>query len=413
MNNKHWDALWMNGNLATMSDKEMGLLKNAAIAVKNKKIAWIGSMADLKKMDYSAAREHDMKGGWLTPGLIDCHTHLVYAGNRCHEFTMRLEGKSYEAIARAGGGIRSTVLATRSASFEELRHQSLKRANAMIAGGVTTIEIKSGYGLDLETELKILRVAKAIANELPLTVKTTFLGAHAVPIEYQGRPDAYIDLVCEEMLPRVAEENLADFVDVFCENIGFNLKQTERVFTAAKKYGFALKCHAEQLSDSGGAALAAFFKATSLDHLEYLSEEGVKSIAKSGAVAVLLPGAFYFLREKKLPPIDLLRQNKVPIAIATDCNPGTSPVTSLLLMLNMACTVFQLTPSEALLGVTHHAAKALGMSETHGTLEVGKMADFALWDVGHPDELAYFIGDNPLQQRVWEGLSLASGKSVS
>ena len=403
MNNKHWDALWVNGNLATMVGHSLGLLKNAALAVKNKKIAWLGSMDDLKKMNYSADTQNDMAGGWMTPGLIDCHTHVVYAGNRCHEFRMRLEGQSYEAIARAGGGIRSTVLATREASFEELLRQSLKRARAMLANGVTTIEIKSGYGLDLATELKILRVAKAIAIELPLSVKTTFLGAHTVPTEYQERADAYIDLVCEEMIPRIKEEGLADFVDVFCEIIGFNLQQTERVFATAKQYGLKVKCHAEQLSDSGSALLASKFHAISVDHLEYLSESGVQSIADSQTVAVLLPGAYYFLREKKIPPIALLRQYKVPMAIATDCNPGTSPVTSLLLMLNMACTLFQLTPSEALLGVTSHAAKALGMEKTHGTLEVGKVADFAVWDISHPDELAYFIGENRLLQGVYQG----------
>lgn len=396
MNNKHWDALWINGNIATMSGPGYGLRENAAIAVKDGKIVWLGSMGDLKTITYQATTVHDVAGRCITPGLIDCHTHLVYAGNRYHEFAMRLQGESYEAIARAGGGIRSTVLATRAVSFEELLQQSLKRAQALMAEGVTTLEIKSGYGLELATELKMLRVAKEIAKRLPLTIKTTFLGAHALPVEYQDRSDEYIDLVCEEMLPIVAREKLADYVDVFCEKMSFNLQQTERVFAAAKKQGLAVKCHAEQLSDSGSAVLAAKYHALSVDHLEYLSLQGVRAIAQSGTVAVLLPGAFYFLQETQLPPIALLREYQVPMAIATDCNPGTSPVTSLLLMLNMACVLFKLTPEEAFAGVTRFAAKALGLEKSHGSLEVGKTADIVVWDINHPDELSYYVGLNPI-----------------
>lgn len=391
MNNKRWDAIWINSTLATMEDRApYGLINNAAIAIKNGKVDWIGATGDAS-LDL-ADQVHDVEGRCITPGLIDCHTHLVFAGNRAKEFEMRLQGVSYEEIARSGGGIRSTVAATRAATEEELFQQSVKRAEAMIAGGVTTIEIKSGYGLDLETELKMLRVAKRIGETLPIRVFATFLGAHTVPAEFQNRADDYINYVCEEMLPAVAKENLAQAVDVFCEKIAFNLQQTEKVFAAAKKYGLAVKCHAEQLSDMGGAELAANYSALSVDHLEFLTEKSVSKLAKSGTIAVLLPGAFYYLREKQLPPVELLRAHNVPIAIATDCNPGTSPVTSLLLMMNMACTLFRLTPEEALAGVTRNAAKALGMEKTHGTLAVGKAAEFVIWDVAHPVELAYYVG---------------------
>lgn len=387
-----WDALWTNAELVTMESSD-GLIKEAGIAVKDGKIAWLGSMSELP--DTPAQQVHDAKGHCITPGLIDCHTHLVYAGDRSREFDMRLQGMSYEEIARAGGGIRSTVDATRAVSPEELFRQSIHRAEAMCKKGVTTIEIKSGYGLDLATELKILRVAKKIGASLPLDVFLTFLGAHAVPLEYQHRADDYIRYVCEEMIPAVAAEKLCHAVDVFCEKIAFNLEQTERVFQAAKAHGLAIKCHAEQLSDLGASLLATKYQALSVDHLEFLTERGVAAMAEAGTVAVLLPGAFYYLREKQRPPLELLRAYQVPIAIATDCNPGTSPTTSLLLMLNMACTLFRLTPEEALMGVTCHAAKALGMKETHGTLSVGKVADFAIWPVSHPSVLAYTLG--------WEG----------
>ncbi len=411
MNNKRWDAIWINSLLATMEGSSpYGLIEQGAIAVNAGKIAWVGKIQDLSASPEQLAVDvFSAEGYCITPGLIDCHTHLVYAGNRSHEFEMRLQGATYEAIARAGGGIRSTVAATREASEEELLQQSLKRARALLVGGVTTIEIKSGYGLDLETELKILRVAKRIEEMLPITVIKTFLGAHTVPLEYQNRADDYIQFVCEEVLPVIAEQQLADNVDVFCETIGFDLAQTERVFQTAKKYGLAIKCHAEQLTDSGGAILAAKYQALSADHLECLSERGVAALANAGTVAVLLPGAFYFLRETHLPPIELLRRYKVPMAIATDCNPGTSPVTSLLLMLNMACTLFRLTPEEALCGITQHAAAALGLSSHCGTLTVGKTADFVVWDIHHPAELAYQIGLNPCAQVVKQGNRVDDG----
>jgi imidazolonepropionase len=405
MNNQQWDALWINGEIATFEPgKPYGLIYSGALGIKDGKISWVGHMQDLPGEPEVLARHvFSIDGKCITPGLIDCHTHLVYAGNRSQEFEMRLQGASYEMIAHAGGGIRSTVIATRAASEEELFQQSLKRAAALCAGGVTTIEIKSGYGLDLETELKILRAAKRIEKILPVTIVKTFLGAHTVPVEYQQRADDYIHFVCEDVLPRIAEQRLADQVDVFCETIAFDLAQTERVFQAAQKYDLGIKCHAEQLTDSGAAALAAQYGALSVDHLEFLAEDGVIAMAKAGTIAVLLPGAFYFLREKQLPPIALLRKHSVPMAIASDCNPGTSPVTSLLLMLNMACTLFRLTPDEALLGVTRHAAQALGLQAQLGTLAVGKIADLVVWDVQHPVELVYNIGLNPCLQRVRRG----------
>ncbi len=402
-----WDALWINVTMATMvrSNTPYGLIDQGAIGVKEGKIVWIGSMENLPDQPDRLAVNVMSERGCITPGFIDCHTHLIYGGNRSQEFEMRLQGATYEDIARRGGGIHSTVQSTRAASDEALFQQSLKRAIALAAGGVTTIEIKSGYGLDLETELKILRVAKRLEKALPVTIVKTFLGAHTVPVEYAGRADDYIEFICEEMLPRVAEERLATIVDVFCETIGFNLKQTERVFQAAQKYGFGIKCHAEQLSDSGSAVLAANYRALSVDHLEFLSKTSVQALAKTKTVAVLLPGAFYFLREKQLPPVELLRASGVPMAIATDCNPGTSPVTSLLLMLNMACTLFRLTPEEALAGVTRHAAEALGLQDEIGTLAVGKKADFVLWDIEHPAELAYYVGGCPVLSVIRHGKS--------
>lgn len=403
-----WDSLWVNVHLACMRDVASGYgeIRDAAIAVKDGKIVWLGQQADLP-LTYSAAKKHDGKGCWLTPGLIDCHTHLVYAGNRSNEFEARLNGVAYEEIARQGGGILSTVRATRAATEDELLAETLPRLHAALAGGVTTLEIKSGYGLDLETEARILRVARRIGQEFPVRVKTTFLGAHALPPEFAGRADDYIDLACRQMLPALADENLVDAVDVFCEKIGFTPAQTEQVFKAAKAHGLPVKLHAEQLSDQGGAALTARYQGLSADHLEYLSEEGVAAMAASGTVAVLLPGAFYFLRETKYPPIAALRAAGVPIALATDCNPGTSPMTSLLLTMNMACTLFRMTPLEALQGVTCHAARALGLASETGSLAVGKAADFALWGITRPADLAYHIGDNPLQAKVIAGKLLA------
>lgn len=396
-----WDSLWINVNLATMVDG-YGEIRDAAIAVKDGKIAWLGSRSDLL-VDYQCKEIHDGHGTWLTPGLIDCHTHLVYAGNRSNEFEARLNGIAYEEIARQGGGIVSTVKATRLATEEQLLAESVPRLHSSLGEGITTIEIKSGYGLDTDTEAKILRVAKSLQEQFSVRVRTTFLGAHALPPEFAGRADAYIDEVCDTMLPAIAAEGLADAVDVFCEKIGFTLAQTERVFQAAQRLGLPVKLHAEQLSDQGGAALTAKYHGLSADHLEYLSDEGVAAMRDAGTVAVLLPGAFYFLRETKLPPIENLRHAGVPIALASDCNPGTSPMTSLLLTMNMACTLFRLTPLEALQGVTIHAAKALGLEHVVGSLEVGKAADFALWKITRPADLSYLIGINPHHLTVFDG----------
>ena len=345
---------------------------------------------------------------WLTPGLIDCHTHIVYAGNRSNEFEARLHGATYSDIARHGGGILSTVRATRAASEADLLAAARPRIDALLAQGVTTLEIKSGYGLDIETEAKMLRVARHIGATLPVRVCTTFLGAHALPPEYAEQPDAYIDVICNDMLPTLAGSGLVDAVDAFCENIGFSAKQTERVFQAAQRLGLPVKLHAEQLSDQDGAALVARYGGLSADHLEYISTRGIAAMAAAGIVAVLLPGAFYFLRELQLPPIQALRVAKVPMAIATDCNPGTSPLTSLLLAMNMACTFFRITPQEALTGVTLHAAKALGLAQTLGSLEIGKTADFAIWDIERPADLAYAIGANPCRYVVNGGVQRAA-----
>tara|TARA_R110002110_G_scaffold83635_8_gene217123 strand:- start:1908 stop:3113 length:1206 start_codon:yes stop_codon:yes gene_type:complete len=388
-----WDKLLINARIATMAegDTPYGAIEEGAIAVARGRIVWVGPMTDLP-VDALAVDRIDIGGKWVMPGLIDCHTHLVFAGNRAREFELRLEGASYEEIARAGGGIRSTVANVRAASEDELVAQSLPRLRAMQADGATTVEIKSGYGLDTASEVKMLRAARRLGDVTGMDICTTFLGAHALPPEYEGRADDYIDLVCDEMLPVIAAEGLADAVDAFCEGIGFTTEQTRRVFEAAKAHGLPVKLHAEQLSDLGGAALAAEYGALSADHLEYLSPEGIKAMAASGTVAVLLPGAYYFLRETKLPPVQALRDAGVSIAIATDCNPGSSPVTSLPLMLNMACTLFRLTPEEALAGITRNAAKALGVITDRGTIEVGKRADFTVWDIGSPGELAYWIG---------------------
>jgi imidazolonepropionase len=399
-------AVWSNAQLATMADvtaDHYGVIDDGAIAVEDGLIAWVGSRAALPA-SYRNAEHHDCNGAWITPGLIDCHTHLVYAGDRAAEFEQRLLGASYEDIARAGGGIQSTVKATRAASEDELLRQSAKRLAALLAEGVTTIEIKSGYGLDLISERKILRVARKLAGLASVEVKTTFLGAHALPPEFAGRADDYISEVCEHMLPAVAAEALADAVDAFCENIAFTPQQTARVFDAAQRHGLPVKLHADQLSDSGGALLAARYRAQSADHLERASAASLRAMANAGTVAVLLPGAYYFLRDTHLPPIAALREQRVPIAIATDCNPGTSPCTSLLLMLNMGCTLFRMTPAEALAGVTRNAALALGLRD-RGQLRAGMRADFVLWDIGHPAELAYAFGANPCVGQVFAGVA--------
>jgi imidazolonepropionase len=396
--------LWLNARIATLqagAEAPYGLLEDGALVEEDGRIAWVGPRGALPAALRAGTVEHDAQGALLTPGLIDCHTHLVWAGDRAGEFEARLKGASYEEIARAGGGIVSTVQATRAADEEELLAQSRRRLRELLAEGVTTLEVKSGYGLSEEAEAKCLRVARRLGELERLTVRTTFLGAHALPPEYKGRPDDYVDAVCA-MLPRLHAQGLVDAVDAFCETIGFSAAQTRRVFDTARRLGLPVKLHAEQLSDSGGAALAASYHALSSDHLEWLSEDGARAMAAAGSVAVLLPGAFYFLRETRVPPVDLLRRHGVPIAVSTDCNPGTSPCTSLLLMLNMACTLFRLTPEEALAGVTRNAARALGLAD-RGVLAPGLRADFVLWDVRSPAELAYALGANPMRATCVQG----------
>jgi imidazolonepropionase len=392
------DVLYTNARLATLADG-YGVNEDGAVAVRAGRIAWVGPRA----VAPPASIVHDCGGLWLTPGLVDCHTHVVYAGNRSDEWEARLNGATYEDIARAGGGIMSTVRATRAASEDDLFDASLPRIRALLAEGVTTLEIKSGYGLDLETEAKMLRVARRVGKLLPVDVCTTFLGAHALPPEYAGRADDYIDMLCSEMLPALAAQGLVDAVDAFCERIGFSHDQTARVFDVAQRLGLPVKLHAEQLSDQGGAALVARYGGLSADHLEWLSGDGVAAMARAGTVAVLLPGAYYFLRETRMPPLAQLRDAGVPLAVATDCNPGTSPMTSLLLAMNMACTLWRLTPLEALRGVTVNAARALGLSDV-GTLAPGQRADFALWDIARPADLAYAIGANPCRGIVRAGV---------
>jgi imidazolonepropionase len=395
-----WDLLFTNVHLATMADG-YGELRDGAIAVKDGRIAWLGERA---AAPHTAARVHDGAGCWLTPGLIDCHTHIVHAGNRGDEFEARLNGATYEDIARSGGGIMSTVRATRAASDAELLRQSAPRVASLLAEGVTTIEIKSGYGLDLASESKMLRVARQIGHVMPVSVATTFLGAHALPPEFAGRADDYVTEICERMLPQVASAGLADAVDAFCERIGFSNAQTARVFEAARALGLPVKLHAEQLSDQQGAQLVASYEGLSADHLEHLSIEGIEAMAQAGTVAVLLPGAYYFLRDTTPPPVAAMRAAGVRMAVATDCNPGTSPMTSMLLAMNMACTLWRLTPQEALAGATVHAARALGRLADIGTLEVGKVADFALWAIARPADLSYAIGFNPCRGVVNAGV---------
>jgi len=401
-----WDHLWINLRLATMAPggAPYGAIADGALAVTGDRIAFVGRGDALPAPpDRLAGAVHDGGGRWMTPGLVDCHTHLVFAGARAREFELRLTGASYEEIARAGGGIVSTVAATRAADGDALVAAALPRLDAFLREGVTTIEMKSGYGLDTASELKMLRVARRLGEMRPVTVATSFLGAHAVPPDHAGRQGAYVDLVCDEMLPMVAQSGLADAVDAFCETIAFTPDETARIFNRATELGLRVKLHADQLSDLGGAGLAARFGALSADHLEHSSAESVRAMAASGTVAVLLPGANYFLRERQMPPIAAFRDAGVPIAIASNCNPGSAPVLSLLLMLSMAATLFRLTPEEALAGVTRNAARALGLAD-RGILAAGKRADLALWDIDEPAELAYWIGRNPCRAVIQGGV---------
>ncbi|HYD86360.1 MAG TPA: amidohydrolase family protein [Vitreimonas sp.] len=441
-----WDTLWVNANLATMipGGAPYGAIQRGAVAAKDGKIAWVGYAADLPGHAVDLAREvRRCENAWITPGLVDCHTHLVFGGDRAREFEMRLQGKSYEEIARASGGIVSTVAATRAASREDLVASAAKRLAGLTREGVTTVEIKSGYGLDLETEIKMLEAAKALetyalepspplwgrgqgegaraapdrlnaphppapapqggGGEAHIRVKRTFLGLHALPPEFRDDRAAYVQLVADGMIPAIAAAGLADAVDAFCENIGFTAEEVDYVFSAACANGLQVKLHAEQISNQNGAALAARYNALSADHLEYLADAGIHAMVHAGTVAVLLPGAFYFLREKQLPPIDKLRAAGVHMAVASDCNPGTSPMTSPLAALNMACTLFRLTPEEALAGITREGARALGMLDDVGTLEVGKVCDLAVWDVNAPAELSYWLGAPLLKERVFGG----------
>jgi len=390
-------TLWQHCHVATMAQGKYSIIEDASMVTAGTLIEWIGPRAELPNGDY--AQVHDLQGAWVTPGLIDCHTHTVFGGNRSGEFEQRLEGVSYAEIAAAGGGIASTVRATRAASEEELFASAHKRLRSLLRDGVTTVEIKSGYGLDLASERKILRVIRRLGTELPVSVRSTCLAAHALPPEYADRADDYIEHICQEMLPALAAEGLVDAVDAFCEYLAFTPAQVERVFIVAQQLGLPVKLHAEQLSSLHGSSLAARYQALSADHLEFMTEEDAIAMAASGTVAVLLPGAFYFLRETQLPPMEALRKHGVKIAIASDLNPGTSPALSVRLMLNMACTLFRMTPEEALAGATQHAATALGMGETHGSLEVGKVADFVAWQIDRPADLAYWLGGE-LDKRV-------------
>jgi len=396
--------VWHNARLVTMRPDRpgLGVVERGAVAARDGRIAFAGADADLPS-GWNDAERIDCEGRWITPGLIDCHTHLVYGGNRAHEFEQRLAGVSYAEIARAGGGIVSTVRATRQASEDELTTLALPRLDALIGEGITTIEIKSGYGLDLETERRQLRAARRLGREREVTVSTSFLGAHVVPAEMADDRAGYIDAICKVMLPAIAAEGLADAVDAFCETLAFSPEETSRVFAAARAHGLPVRLHADQLSNLHGAALAAGFGALSADHLEYTDEAGAAAMAAAGTVAVLLPGAFYFIRETQVPPVEAFRRHEVPIALATDCNPGTSPMTSLLLAMNMGATLFRLTVAECIAGVTREAARALGLSQETGSLEAGKWCDLAIWDIDRPAELAYRIGFNPLHARVWRG----------
>jgi imidazolonepropionase len=398
--------IWRNAHLVTLdpSMPELGIITHAALVANNGRLIYVGKEADLPT-NLIEAEITDCEGRWITPGLIDCHTHLVHAGNRAHEFEMRLTGATYEEIARAGGGIVSSVKAVQDASVEQLVAETLPRLDALIAEGVTTVEIKSGYGLSIDSEIKMLRAARALAAEREISIKTTYLGAHATPTDYRGRNEDYIADIVLPGLTIGAKEGLIDAVDGFCEGIAFSPENMRTVFDAARQLGLPIKLHADQLSNLHGAALAAEYSALSADHLEYTDEAGCKAMAASGTVAVLLPGAYYFIRETKKPPVDLFRKHAVAMALATDNNPGTSPLTSLLLTMNMGATLFNLTVEECISAVTREAAKALGIANDVGTLEIGKHADLAIWNINQPAELVYRMGFNPLHQRIVNGIS--------
>ena len=401
---ERFERIWQNARLATVRAdlSDLGVIDRGVVAMRDGRIAFAGRLSDFPS-DADAAERIDCEGRWITPGLIDCHTHLVFGGNRAHEFELRLQGASYEEIARAGGGIVSTVAATRAASEAELVAGALPRLDALISEGVTTLEIKSGYGLNTETEMRQLSAARELGGRRPVSIQTTFLGAHALPPEADGDKDRYIDLICREMLPAIAKAKLADAVDAFMEGIAFSSDQTARVFRAASTLGMPVKLHADQLSNLGGAALASEFSALSADHLEHTDEAGVAAMARANTVAVLLPGAYYFIRETTKPPVDLFRAYGVRMALATDCNPGSSPLTSVLLAMNMAATLFRMTVAECFAGVTREGARALGILGETGTLEAGKWCDLAIWDIDRPAELIYRMGFNPLHSRVWRG----------
>ena len=399
------DTVWLNARLATLTKGRpgLGVIESGAIAAHEGRIVFAGSEDEIPSAARAAERLVDCEGRWITPALIDCHTHLVYGGDRAHEFELRLAGATYEQIAREGGGILSTVRATRAATEDELIRSALRGLDALIAEGVGTVEVKSGYGLDLAAERKSLTVARRLAEQRNVAIRATFLGAHALPPEFSDKRDAYVAYVADTMIPMLAGEGLIDAVDGFCERIAFTPDEIARVFAAARRAGLPVKLHADQLSNSGGAALAAEFGALSADHLEYADEDGLAAMAKAGVIAVLLPGAYYVLKERRAPPIELMRKHRLPMAVATDSNPGTSPMTSLLLALNMAATLFGLTVDECLAGATRNAARALGLAAETGTLEPGKWADLAIWDIERPAELVYRLGFNPLHARVWRG----------
>jgi imidazolonepropionase len=401
---ERFDRIWLDARLASLRGDlpDLGVIEPGVIASRDGRIVFAGARDDFPA-DADAAERIDCAGRWISPGLVDCHTHLVFGGNRAHEFELRLQGASYEEIARAGGGIVSTVAATRACSESELVASALPRLDALIGEGVTTLEIKSGYGLNTETEMRQLSAARALGGSRPITIRTSFLGAHALPPEAGGDKDRYIELVCREMLPAVAHAGLADAVDAFMEGIAFSGEQTARLFRAAKAIGLPVKLHADQLSNLGGAALASEFSALSADHLEHTDQAGVAAMARAGTVAVLLPGAFYFIRETTKPPVELFRAHGVNMALATDCNPGSSPLTSLLLAMNMGATLFRMNVAECLAGVTREGARALGVLGETGTLEAGKCCDLAIWDIDRPAELIYRMGFNPLHRRVWRG----------